>query len=258
MALFTIIRDSGDNKPPYQTGTLTLTLSDSEVHVFTVDDFTINTQPVYADPENDNLLKIKILAIGSNNGVLKLNGNIVAEEDEILISDIAQGYLTYEAVFVEGTSLLTSPTNRDYFDFDVADDGSNSYGGLTGTVNIITDAGENLPPTIGDGEQTIDYNQTLIFTRDMLTTALTPPYDDPEGDAALLLHIVTLPTIGSLHLFSEGTLTQSTPVSANQIITFSDIDSGLFRYVPDSGTIDFTNVDFKFGIADEGSKIFSY
>jgi hypothetical protein len=83
----------------------------------------------------------------------------------------------------------------------------------------------------------------------MFTTNTVPPYSDPEGDAALNLKVLTLPTIGLLKYNAIN-------VTLNQIIPFSGIDSGLLIYVPDNTNLNAYNASFTFQIADAGSGIF--
>lgn len=259
MATFTIVADKLTNEPPYQTGTLYLQLGYNETYVFTKDDFTINTIPEYKDPEDDDLLKIKIIAgftASVTNGSLLYNGIPVTIGTEILVSDIINGDLIYTA----DPAFQSSYT--DVFFFDVADEGSENYGGLQGQINILTGVKVNDPAQIGDGYETVEHGDTLVFTRDMFTTQTTPPYYDPEGDAALLLKVVTLPTKGKLYLLDSGgsgPAASKTLVEENDVIDFSDIDQGLFIYeatLLQAGSA--VTVDFQFGIADAGSGIFTY
>jgi hypothetical protein len=245
MATFTITTNESINTPPYQTGILYLNISNGSEYVFTENDFTINTIPVYKDSENDALLKIKIKYIDvSNLGGLYLNNILVEENDEILVSDINLNLLVYKS------SLSQNSLYNDDFSFDVADVGSTLYGNLEGKININIESEENLPPSeVGDGEATIDYNEVLVFTRAMFTTATTPPYSDPEGDAALLLKITSLPTNGKL-------IYNDILVSINQIISFNNIDLGLLTFEPDGLVLIADIDDFTFEIADAGSGIF--
>lgn len=115
------------------------------------------------------------------------------------------------------------------------------------TFTITTDAYINQPPTqVGDGSTSTSYGVTYTFTRADFTTLTTPAYSDPEGDAAGNLRVLTLPSTGSLEY-------NSTPVTINQVISFSDIDSGLFTYIPDNATTSTYDDTFTFEIADVGS-----
>lgn len=108
----------------------------------------------------------------------------------------------------------------------------------------------NLPPTqVGDGSSTTGYGTSIVFVRADFTTNTIPPYSDPEGDAALNLKIIGLPSTGQLEL-------NSVEVLINDVISFADIDSGLFTYVPDNNTTNNYVDPFDFEIADAGSNIF--
>lgn len=118
------------------------------------------------------------------------------------------------------------------------------------TFTVTIDEYTNLPPTtVGDGSESTSYGSTLVYTRAMFTTNTVPPYADPEGDAALELKIITLPAEGELQY-------NAVAVSINDIIPFSDIDLGLFTYVPDNNNQNAYNTSFEFEIADAGSGIF--
>lgn len=115
---------------------------------------------------------------------------------------------------------------------------------------ISVDSYENLPASsVGDGAATTEHGEVLSYTRAMFTTNTVPPYADPEGDAALNLKVTSLPVNGLLKL-------NSVDVTLNQIISFADIDSGLFTYTPDTGITAAYDASFSFQIADAGSGIF--
>lgn len=115
---------------------------------------------------------------------------------------------------------------------------------------ITTTAYTNLPPSVvGDGSDSTSYGVTKVFSRADFTTSTTPAYADPEGDSAYQLKVTSLPTTGDLEL-------NATTVTLNQIINFSDIDAGLFTYVPDNGTVTEYDDTFNFEIADTGSQTF--
>ncbi len=117
--------------------------------------------------------------------------------------------------------------------------------------NINVTAYSNQAPTIGDGERSTNYGDPIIFTRADFTTNTTPPYFDPEGDAALTLRIDSLPTGGLLKLDGIN-------VVINQQIDFTtEIDTGLFTYTPDLNVTTSHTVDFLFSIADAGSGLFT-
>ena len=75
-------------------------------------------------------------------------------------------------------------------------------------------------------------------------------YQDPENDSAYLLKILTLPSEGNLVLNGNNVL-------INQIISFSDIDSGLLSFNINSISSNDRIIDFNFSIADAGSLTFT-
>lgn len=118
------------------------------------------------------------------------------------------------------------------------------------TFTVTVDSYENLPASqVGDGAANTDYGVSLVYTRAMFTTNTVPPYADPEGDAALNLKVTSLPSEGIIQL-------NATPISINQIISFTDIDSGLLIYVPNNSNSNAYDDNFTFEIADAGSGIF--
>tara|TARA_R110002020_G_scaffold111196_4_gene256795 strand:+ start:922 stop:1578 length:657 start_codon:yes stop_codon:yes gene_type:complete len=126
----------------------------------------------------------------------------------------------------------------------------NNFFGEMATFNINIDAQQNLPPSIGDGARSTSYNTAITFTVADFTTNTTPAYSDPDGDAAKLLKILTIPSRGALKL-------NGNTIKANDIIEFKEIASGLFIYVPDAEATSAQMEPFTFAIADEGSLIFS-
>lgn len=254
MATFRITTEEITNLPPYQTGENNITILNSTNYTFTIDDFTINTIPEYADPEEDDLLKIKIIDIYPiNKGTLVLNGVEVVLDDEVLMTDVSSGNFIYKS------SLSEVSEYQDIFAFDVADTGSEEYAGLKGAIILSVQSVKNLPPDqVGDGSAIIDYQETLVFTRAMFTTQTTPPFSDPEGDSAYLLKITSLPLYGKLFLLSSSESNSTFEIVMNQVVNFTDIDDGKLVYIPDSGILDETIVDFTFGIADVGSGEFTF
>jgi hypothetical protein len=115
---------------------------------------------------------------------------------------------------------------------------------------VIVNEYLNLPASeVGDGTGSTQYGVAIVFTRAMFTTNTVPPYADPEGDAALNLKITSLPLAGLLKFNSVN-------CTINQIVSFADIDSGLFTYVPDNGNVDAYSTNFTFSIADAGNGTF--
>jgi hypothetical protein len=243
MASFTINVNSYVNKKPTRLGTRSISIGWDEDILFVYNDFTILTVPTYVDPEGDAAHTIKILSLPTT-GDLTFNNIACTVGQEIPFSAIlSAGVNGLEYI---SDSLVTT-SYLDTFNFDLSDTGSLTFSGLTtGKVNINVAAKINLPPTSGDNEETIDHGETLVFTSADFTTGTTPAYSDPEGDAALLLKITLLPTIGNLKLSGVN-------VSLNQIISFTDIVAGNLTYVGDNSVTTSISVEFDFVIQDTGS-----
>lgn len=243
MANFAININAAANNPPSRLGTYTLNLDYNQAHTFTVANFTTGTVPTYVDPEGDPAATVRITSLPVT-GTLELNAVAVTLNQDIPVANITANELVYTADV--GTTIAYSES----FTFDIADSGSLTLSGLTGTVSVNVAAEVNLPPTaVGDRTETIEYGETLVFTRAMFTTLTTPAYSDPEGDAADLLKITGLPVDGEIQL-------NGIPVALNAVIDFADIDLGLLTYVPDLVDTDGDVEGFTFEIADVGSGTF--
>lgn len=242
MAQMNMAVNAASNGSPTQVGTRTITKLNRTNHVFSSNDFT-DTTPPYVDPEGDALFSVKILTLPAT-GTLELDGVAVTANDEITRPDLDSGLL----VFIPASQDAEFTTS---FTFDVADQGSQSFSGLTGTVNITVQQYVNLPPSaVGDNTiSNIVYNSEVVFTTANFTTGTTPAYADPEGDSADKLKVLTLPTQGQLRL-------SGSPVVVNQIIDFTDINAGNFTFKA-SGLNTGYSVNFQFAIADAGSNQFT-
>lgn len=246
MAVFKITTGDRDNLPPYQIGKYEINIGDFDTeYIFTKDDFTVFPEPPYADPEGDDLLKIKILSINMKGSIVFENMPIQIGQ-EILAVDIENGKLKYLRNINEESSHI------DYFQYDVADEGSETFGNLSGFTLFSIPDEVNLPPLIGDNEKEVNYGEALVFTVDMFTTETDPPYSDPEGDEPEKLRIDTLPDSGKLEF-------QGLPVDAGDIIDFVDIANGNLIYYPymDAELSEGTITEFEFSISDKGSGRFS-
>jgi len=247
MAIFNVTNSGQGNLPPTQVGDITINLDYAdEEHEFTIADFTTVTTPVYSDPEGDGVETVKILTLPTT-GTLYLSGVPVNVNDEITLADIVAGNLTYDIDLLE-TGGYTDSTMT----FNIADDGSSSYGAITpGVVTFVVGAEINLPPdVVGDETIAVTYAATYVYTAADFTTNTTPAYNDPEADAAEDLKILSLPASGSLKY-------NGAPCSVNQIVSFADITAGLLQYTADNGTLIAHTDPWNFAIADAGSGTFS-
>jgi hypothetical protein len=246
MAQFTVTVNAYTNLPPDALGFNTVFVGDPAdpgFYIVTADDLTTDTTPPYNDPEGDAPLTLKVVSLPpGGTGTLWDDGvQIVSTPHEISWADIIAGNLKFIPDIAVGTIYQTSMS------FNIADIGSASYGAVEGQLIYDVSDLANEPATIGDGEATMDYQGTLVFTRAMFTTGTTPAYSDPEGDSAFQLKVLSLP-------LEEGMKLNGVDVVVNQIINFTDIDLGLFTYTNDDHLDTDGDVqNFTFAIADEGS-----
>mgnify|MGYP000268288445 CR=1 FL=1 len=237
MATMTLNITAHVNLPPSQVGILSLNIENSTIYTFTTDNFTVDTTPIYLDPDGDNPENLKITSLPTN-GSLEKDGITLVLNDIISFSDIALGKLNYVSDSLNKTS------HTGVFNFSISDEGSHQFtsGGIM-TFNIA--AYVNQAATVGDGSATVDEGNILTFTKAMFTTNTNPPYSDPEGDLPLLLRITQLPASGTIKL-------NNVAITANQEISFSDIDLGLLIYTQ-SANAGGTMPIFNFQIKDVGS-----
>ena len=108
----------------------------------------------------------------------------------------------------------------------------------------------NQPPSVVGNYSTSQGNRsTLAVTTAMFTTATTPAYSDPEGDAAQAVRIDSLPTNGAVLKLDNINVT------TGQVILMTDIAAGKLKLVgPDIGTL--TTTVFTFSVRDTGSMTF--
>lgn len=111
---------SAVNSAPDAVGDNTLGFSYGVAKVFTAADFTTNTTPAYNDPEGDAPYKLKITSLPAS-GVLNFNGSAVFVNQEMLLSSVDAGYLTFsQDLSVKGTQTVA-------FDFSISDVGSEQF-----------------------------------------------------------------------------------------------------------------------------------
>jgi hypothetical protein len=241
MGLITLDISAKANQRPNSSGWLSVDIDNGLTHTFTLANFTTETSPAYGDPEGDPLESIKILTTPVK-GVMKLSTVAITAPQIVTSAQLIAGDLVYESDVLELTGY-----NDSYMYFSVSDTGSSLFTAKGFPVTLKVATSLNLAPSaVGDGETTVGVGSTTIITTAMLTTGLNPPYQDPEGDAASMLLIETLPVYGDLFL-------NGVKVYVNQEISFTDITSGLFTYVnislEDKGDVE----GFNFKISDSGS-----
>ena len=226
------------NNPP-SIDNVSFTFDNGEyIHTFNSSNFQVN----FTDNDGDLPELVRIMTLPAT-GILKFNNEI-----------ITAGYLFNIADSNKLTYTRTTDEYVDLFIFQTSDNNTiNKLFSNMATFTITVDGQVNQPPSaVGDGSATTAYGTPIVFTRDMFTTLTTPAYVDPEGDPAGILRVDSLPPAG------EGTLKlNGVDVTVLQQINFTDIDSGLFTFVPNDATTTAYTPDFDFSIADTGSGQFT-
>lgn len=179
---------------------------------------------------------VKIISL-PNVGTLTYNNSTVIVNQIIDINNINLLAYNYGDLVSEGENVT--------FTFQLSDNTINHIFSDTATFTICVPEQENEPPTYGDLELNVEGIEPHIFTVNNFTIDLSPVYNDREGDLPENLRITSLPTNGTL-------LLDDVEVEINDVITFVQIEAGLFTFEPDYGEEDYT-ITFGFQISDEGS-----
>lgn len=123
---------------------------------------------------------------------------------------------------------------------------STEYSTVQGTivVNVVTNT--NQPATnIDDSTGTYPQDNNKVLGMDFFSMG----YSDPNNDPIWKVKILTLPTNGALFL-------TGVPVTVNQEILASTINSGALVFVPNSGLPVGTITTFTFAVCDTGTGIY--
>ncbi len=222
----TTITVNAVNDPPVLS-TVNFGVVDEGSFTFMSTDFT----DAFTDGDGNTLVKIKITTLPTN-GILKLNGNLVVLDDEILFADL--GGLTYEP-------------NVGYFGSDSftwnASDGADFA-----VVNALVSISVNARPTITDVvDQTIDEDEStaalgfsvadvdtpvadLIISADSSDTVLIPVGNILLQDGGGGNWTVTVTPVSNLFGSATVTLTAIDPEGGNSsddfFVTISPVNDG--------------------------------
>ena len=244
MATITMNISSQLTRPPSQSGWVSISMTNGGSHVFTVANFTTETTPEYVADGALSHIKVSTLPL---QGTLTLSSVAVVVDQIISATDISAGNLVYAA-----NTLSTAAYTDGNMTFLVSDVVSGLYNNVAEEVilNVEADSSINQQPTaVGDGSANVVLGSEVVITKAMLTTELSIPYSDPEGDAADKLKVLALASFGTLKL-------NGSPVTINQEIDFTDIDAGLLTYLSTSIPGIGESESFQFEISDTGSNIF--
>ena len=231
------------NNVPLGVNQVTPIVDDNSVYVeedynFVLGDFTNNF--ITSDDSIFEMIRIVTLPV---EGILKYNNITITEGFEFTASSVNN--LTYELVDI---TTFTQP-----FTFQTSNNNLNKYFSNMATFTFNINEYVNLPPTaVGDNAVTIENASTYVFTEADFTTNTSPAYNDPEGDAAANLKVLTLNDDGTLQF-------NSIDVTINQIIPFTgaiSIASGALQYIASQVNTAADTETFTFEVSDAGSNTF--
>ena len=193
-------------------------------------------ESVYTD--NDDLAYLRIKTLPST-GTLKLNTTNVVVNQIIPVANIQYLNYNYGSLVSVGEDIT--------FTFQLSDGTLNHTFSNIATYTICVPEQENEPPTIDNLSLNIDESGDYIFTYNDLTVGIN--YQDREGDNPENLKIISLPDNGTLYY-------NDIEVMEDDIIPYSDISLGLFKFTPDDEDESYT-IEFDIVVSDEGSGQYS-
>lgn len=204
-------------------------------------------QSVYEDNNDGEFYSIVIYRSDLQQGTLKYNetwtsGTTFTESSipiEILAKDISKW-----SYYTDSTQIYSHSLTYRIIDRVAGKD----YPTSTYTITIDRSGKPgNLPATIGDNTVKVGNNATTIITLAMVTSSLTPPYNDPEGELLDAIRIVEISTANKGVMQLNGV-----DVTEGDIITREQLEEELLTYVSSSYT-DIWGDSFRFQARDEGS-----
>jgi len=215
---------------------------------FTAGDFLTT----FADAENDTwyLLDVSPNVNSGTDGTLSLT--VGGPQITTQVQFDLTGLTTSTLINLYYTRIDLTAFGPDAIPFRVSDDNANSLYSAEQNVNVsatLADGATNQPATIGDNTIYVANRVETIITLAMLTTGLTPPYNDPESDLidAIRIDEISTANVGKFYI-------NAVEAQVNDIITREDLIAKLLTH--DGPDQDAINSDvFNFSARDEGSQI---
>ncbi|MCC7038119.1 MAG: hypothetical protein IT560_12560 [Alphaproteobacteria bacterium] len=222
------------NDAPAGTDTTVTALEDTQ-YTFTAANFGFTDSDVPAN----TLLSVTVDTLPLS-GSLTLNGVAVTAGQVIAVADINGGLLQFIA------APDANGANYANFTFRVRDNGGTANGGIDtdATANTLT---INVTPVNDAPAGTDTTITTLEDTPHVMTAAefgFTDPNDSPANTLSAVV-ISALPSSGSLRL-------NGVAVTAGQVISVANINSGLLVFTPASNANGAANAAFSFQVRDNG------
>ncbi|MEZ0260537.1 MAG: cadherin-like domain-containing protein, partial [Alphaproteobacteria bacterium] len=214
----------------------TVTLLEDSTYTFTAANFN------FSDPNDsppDNFYSVVVSALPAL-GALRLNGVAVTAGQEILVTDINAGLMTYTP------GLNGNGATYSTFSFQLHDDGSISNGGevLDVTPNVMTLNVVSVNDAPAGTDNTVTTLEDTAFTFTAAQFGFSDTSDSP-ANTLNAVRITTLPATGSL-------LLNGVAVTAGQFVSVANINSGLLTFTPAANTNGAGNASFTFQVQDNG------
>ena len=198
----------------------------------------------YQDAQNHTYKKVILYPSSLTQGQLKFNNNVINSPLEINLNN----NFDLKYVFLNSQSIKNTEEVNTFLNFKVSDifDAFSVTQSLNFTNSEFT---VNSPATIGDISLSKDNRVETVFTMDLFTTFMSPPYSDPENDQIDAIRI------DSISSSNQGQfLINNIPIQVGDIITREEINAGDFKHVgPDTDAL--TTDLITFSGRDEGSLI---
>ena len=211
------------NTPPTAQDSMVTTDEDT-AYVFKASDFNFSDNDT-----GDVLSSVKVTALQSAAGVLKLNGVDVTEGRVIAKDALDSGHLTFTPAANEnGTGYAT-------FQFTVNDGEADSASSYTMKIDV---AAVNDAPAAADN--TVTTNEGTAYTFAVADFSFS---DDDTGDALASVKITELESAGSLQLNDED-------VTLDQVIEVADIIASNLTFMPAANANGTNYATFKFTVND--------
>ena len=221
------INEFSYNLPVQSLGSFTLNMTYSNTVNFSLNYLTTYTDPVYLDPENDSPFKVKFNT-GSTAAVKLYQAGVeITAGQEILVADWD--------VTIEDMSTTTSAHGQS-FDFQIADEGSKTYGDEVGTFNVNVYAYVNQAPVANAGQnQTVMIDTTSEFSS-LVGLSGSDSYDNTGIITGYLWEIIDKP-------FNSGAVINSV-VDVNTTMNVPNETTSIGTYTIQLGVVD------EFGLTD--------
>jgi hypothetical protein len=213
-----------------------ITVTGQNYSTFVAGDFLVG----FTDPESDGSGDIIIKSLPAN-GSLTYDSIPVTVGQEITQANISLLTYTRSVDTAYGTSFTWA-----VYDDNIQIPAISNTATMTVTVNAISAASST---TIGDLTLYQSNRAVTIITLSMMTSQLTPPYNDPEGDLIDAIRIDEIST-ANVGVFKVN----GVDAVVGDIITREDLQANLFTHEgPDVDTVSSDTMNFS--ARDEGSQI---